>query len=81
MTEPFRVITQTESWKQEVQFDVVERLRDLLTMAESGEIQGIAYAAVTADNCVVTGFTKNDGQSAIIGGLARVQHRMLAGEN
>lgn len=80
MTEPLRVITQTESWKQEVQADVVERLREILKMAEAGEIQGFAYAALGIDNTVITGFTKNDGQSAIIGGLARVQHRMLSGE-
>jgi len=81
MQQPFRVITQTESWKQEVQTDVVERLRDLLSMAESGEIQGIAYAAAGIDNTVITGFTKNNAQTAIIGGLARVQHRMLSGED
>lgn len=79
--EPLRVITQTESWKQEVQADVVERLAELLEMARSGELQGIAYAAVSTDNMVVTGFTKNNNQSAIIGGLARVQHRMIAGED
>lgn len=81
MAEVVRVITQTESWHQEVQTDVVTRLRELLVMAESGEIQGIAYAAATADNCVATGFTKNNAQSAIIGGLERVKHRMLSGED
>lgn len=80
MAQPLKLITQTESWKQEVQVDVVTRLRELLAQAESGEIQGIAYAAATADNCIATGFTKNDAQSAIIGGLERVKHRMLAGE-
>jgi len=77
---PLKVITQTESWRQEVQDDVVDRLRELLAKAEAGEIQGIAYAAATIDNCISTGFTKNNAQSAIIGGLERVKHRMLAGE-
>lgn len=81
MTEPLRVITQTESWKSEVRTDVVERLRELLAMAESGELQGFAYAAACVDGMTATGFTKNDNQSAIIGGLARVQHRMLASED
>jgi len=80
MNEPLRIITQTESWKQEVQSDVVVRIRELLAMAEAGEIQGIAYAAAGIDNTIITGFTKNNAQTAIIGGLARVQHRMLAGE-
>jgi hypothetical protein len=80
MTEPLRVITQTESWAQEVQADVVDRLRMLLSMAESGEIQGIAYSAAGADNSIFTGFTKNNSQSAVIGGLERVKHRMLNGE-
>lgn len=78
--ELLRVITQTESWKQEVQADVVERLTELLEAAKAGEIQGIAYSAVTVDGMVATGFTKNAHQSAIIGGLVRVQHRMIAGE-
>lgn len=78
---PLRVITQAESWQLEVQADVVERLRELLAMAESGELRGLAYSGATADNMVVTGFTKNNAQSAIIGGLARVQHRMLAAED
>ncbi|MFD1945058.1 hypothetical protein [Paradevosia shaoguanensis] len=81
MSQPLRLITQTESWKQEVQVDVVTRLRELLAMAEAGELQGIAYAAATTDNMIATGFTKNNAQSAIIGGLARVTHRMLAGED
>jgi hypothetical protein len=81
MSEPLRVITQTESWRQEVQDDVVMRLRSLLEQAEAGEIQGIAYAASTVDGMVQTGFTKNNAQSAILGGLARVQHRMIAGED
>ncbi|KQS79036.1 hypothetical protein ASG25_10645 [Rhizobium sp. Leaf384] len=80
MTEPFRLITQPESWKSEVQNDVVTRLRELLEMAESGELQGIAYSASTVDGCVMTGFTKSADQNGIIGGLARVQYRMIAGE-
>lgn len=80
MAEPLRIITQTESWRQEVQADVVSQLRELLAMAESGEIQGFAYAAASADSMVISGFTKNNYQSAIIGGLARVQHRMISQE-
>lgn len=80
MADPLRMITQTESWAGEVKADVVARLRELLDQAEAGEIQGFAYAAATIDGCVSTGFTKNNAQTAIIGGLVRVQHRMLAGE-
>jgi hypothetical protein len=80
MAEPLRVITQTESWKAEVRADVVETLRELLQRAEAGEIQGIAYSCATIDRGVSTGFTKSDNHNAIIGGLARVQYRMLADE-
>jgi len=80
MVDPLRVITQTESWKAEVKVDVVERLRELLAAAEAGEIQGIAFSATTIDDCVITGFSKNTNQAAIIGGLERVKHRMLANE-
>lgn len=79
--ETLRVITQTESWSKEVQTDVVARLSELLEMAKSGEIQGIAYSCALIDGCTATGFTKNNAQSAIIGGLERVKHRMLAGED
>ena len=72
-----RVITQAESWKQEVREDVVVRLRELLAMAESGEIKGIAYAATTADNAVITGYSKSENFSALVGGLSNVQFRML----
>lgn len=78
---PLKVITQPESWRQEIREDVVSHLRGLLDRAEAGEIQGIAYSCASVDNCVVTGFTKNDAQSAIIGGLERVKHRMLADED
>lgn len=80
MAQPLKLITQTESWKTEVQVDVVERLRELVAMAEAEEIQGIAYSAATIDNMTLTGFTKNNAQNAIIGGLERVKHRMLQGE-
>jgi diketogulonate reductase-like aldo/keto reductase len=75
--EPLRVITQTESWSQEVQVDVVERLSELLKMAKAGEIQGIAYSALNADGSVSFGYTKTSDQNAILGGLVRVQYRMV----
>lgn len=81
MSEPMKVITQTESWRSEVNEDVVSTLRALLERAEAGELQGIAYSIATVDNCVVTGVTKNDAQSAIIGGLERIKFRMLRGED
>lgn len=76
---PVRVITKTESWATAVQSDVVERLREVLAMAESGEIQGFAYSALCVDGQVATGYTKTSDHSAIIGGLSIVQHRMIAG--
>ena len=80
MAEPLRIITQTESWASDVKADVVERLRQLLAQAEAGEIQGIAYSAYCADGMTITGCSKSSNQSAIIGGLERIKHRMLASE-
>lgn len=80
MSTPLRVITQTESWKQEVQADVVGRLEELLALAKEGEIQGIAYSAACIDNAVRAGFTKSSAHNAIIGGLERVKFMMLNGE-
>lgn len=79
--ETVRVITQPESWAQEVRSDVVRALEELLERAKSGEIQGLAYACATIDNCVSTGFTKSNAHSAILGGLERVKFRMLSGED
>lgn len=80
MVDPLRVITQTESWASDVKTDVVEKLRDLLARAEAGEIHGIAYSAICADGMTLTGCSKSDNQAAIIGGLERIKHRMLASE-
>lgn len=80
MVDPLRVITQTESWASDVKADVVERLRELLAAAEAGEIRGIAYSALCADGMTMTGCSKSENQAAIIGGLERVKHRMLANE-
>lgn len=81
MNEPFRIVTQPESWAREVKDDVVSAIRSLLDRAQAGEIQGIAYSCATIDNMVITGCTKNVNQSAIIGGLERIKHRILAGED
>lgn len=80
MTDTLRVITRTESWANAVQQDVIEALENLLERARTGEVQGLAYATALADGSVATGYTKSNAHSAIIGGLARVQHRMIAGE-
>lgn len=79
MVDPLRVITQEESWRGQVKADVVERLRELLAMAESGELQGIAYAAIGSDGMVITGCSKNVNQMAIVGGLERIKYRLVVG--
>lgn len=81
MAENLKLITQPESWKQEVKEDVVCQLRDLLSKAETGELQGFIFVGLTIDRCVITAATKNSDQAGLIGGLERVKHRMLASEN
>lgn len=77
-SDPFRVITQAESWKQAVQTDVVERLEELLEMAKSGEITGIAYSSSCADGMTLTGYTKTENRLQIVGGLELVKYRMIS---
>lgn len=81
MTQILQVITQTESWTKEVKEDVVEALERLLEKAQAREIQGIAYSCVTIDKAVLTGFTKTKDRNGMIGGLERVKHHILAGED
>lgn len=81
MAETFKVITQKESWAQEVKQDVVDQLRLLLEQAESGDIQGFAFVGVCLDGTVLTCSTKNDDQCKIIGGMERIKYRMLKAED
>lgn len=80
MSNPVRIITQQESWRTEVQADVVDRLRLLLSKAEAGEIQGFVFIGLSIDDCIITAATKNNDQAKLIGGMERVKHRMLAAE-
>lgn len=80
MGEVRTVVSGREAWRREVKDDVVERMRELLERAEAGEIQGVAFSAYCIDGTVYTGWTKNGFQSAIIGGLVRVMHRMIDSE-
>lgn len=81
MAEPLKVITQKESWAEEVKQDVIERLEYFLECAKSGELQGFVMVGLTADNMVITCATKNDDQTKLIGGLERIKHRMLCSED
>jgi hypothetical protein len=80
MVEPLKVITQTESWQQEVKEDVVAMIKRLLQCAEAGEIQGLAYAAVTIDGCTLDAFSKSANHAILIAGLERVKFRLLSQE-
>lgn len=81
MAETLKLITQEQSWLNEVQADVVERLRTLLEKAEAGEIQGFAFAGLSVDGMTITCATKNDNQAMLIGAIERVKYRMLASED
>lgn len=81
MAGPLKVITQQESWAEEVRQDVVERLEYLIECARSGELQGFVLVGLTADNMVITATTKNGDQAKLIGGIERVKFRMLSAED
>ena len=73
-----KLITQSESWKQEVQTDVVETLKRALAAAESGELTGVAIAATTKDACTWTTFSKRAAGGLMLGAVARLNFRLIA---
>jgi len=74
--QPLRVITQTESWKQEVQADAVRLLEEWLAMAKSGELQGVALAGVRIGERQMTAFSKSENRNILIAGMTQCTYRM-----
>jgi hypothetical protein len=55
----------------------VQILKDYLALAESGEIQAVAVAAVRADSSSQTQSSSTDHFQTLIGAVAVLQHRMI----
>lgn len=72
-----RVISQEESWRNEVHADVVETLETLLEEAKEGRIIGLAYATLEADSATFNGSTRTTNLPALIGSLERCKYRMM----
>lgn len=78
MTEPLRVITQTESWASEVQQSTVELLEEWLAMAKTGELQGVALAGVRIGERQMTAFSKSENRNILIAAMSHCTWRMHA---
>lgn len=77
VSEPLKLITQAQSWRSEVQEDVVDTLRKALARAEAGEINGVAIAATCVDGCTWTTFSKRDKGGLLLGAMARLNYRLI----
>lgn len=53
---------------------VIETLEDLLARARRGEVQGVAYAAITDDIASITGYAcgANTRRTLLVGGVSHV---------
>lgn len=57
--------------------DVVSELRDLLALAESGQLRAIGYITVKQDQILGTGWTGESGtRNTLVTGVALMQYRM-----
>ena len=59
----------------EDQVKVVELLRDLLTQAERGDVEGVAIAIVRPDQSFTTAWSATRFGSRLAGVIAYLQHR------
>ncbi len=73
MSEPLRVITQTESWKQEASEHAIKLLEEWLEMARSGEIVAVALVGECGVGLVRRAVTRPRSRMTMIGGLADMQ--------
>lgn len=81
MTEPLRVITKTESWKQEVNQSIIERLEYALDMAKRGELEWVAIVGGTRDDMVYHSYSSTDNRSEMLGTLERLKYNILVSMN
>ena len=57
--------------------DVVSELRDLLALAESGQLRAIGYVTVKQDQVFGTGWTGESGtRNTLVTGVAVMQYRL-----
>lgn len=58
--------------------DVVERLREVLDMAERGEVIAVAVATVNVAGCIATAHVVGESWAPLIAAVATLQHRLIA---
>jgi hypothetical protein len=76
MADPLRVITQTESWKQEASVHAIKLLEEWLERAKSGEIVAVALVGEGSDGLASRAFTRPRSRMTMIGALADMQYHL-----
>jgi predicted hydrolase (HD superfamily) len=76
MADPLRVITQTESWKQEANQSAIRLLEEWLEKAKAGEIVAVALVGEGVDGLMSREFTRPRSRMAMIGALADMQYHL-----
>ena len=56
---------------------IVERLRELLMMAESGEVIAVAIATVNVARETATAYVVGDSWAPLVASVATLQHRLM----
>lgn len=62
--------------KADLKADAVERARDLLAMAEAGELADFSYAATAIDGGLIVGFTGTDDAPRRLAAVSRLLYRL-----
>ena len=58
--------------------DVVERLREVLAMAERGEVIAVAVATVNVAGRIATAHVVGESWAPLVAAVATLQHRLIA---
>lgn len=75
--EPLRVVTREEEWRKDVQRSVIETIEEVLEMAKSGEIDGIAFAATLKTGDTFSNWSRRNQTPLLNGAIAILQHRLI----
>jgi hypothetical protein len=72
-----KIVTQTESWKKEIDENIIKILEDHLAKAKAGEFDGLAVIFSTKDNMCGHAYSNMMSRNDIIGVCERLKHAIL----
>lgn len=74
---PHENVVALQTRQQRINAECVAMLRDFLALAEAGDIESVAIAALQPDGTAVTQASDGDHFPAMLGAVAILQHRMI----